>query len=165
MPIISSELKLFKSNSGVGLGGAISATEVVSGNLNNLFDDVSSSEALSGKTEYRCCYVKNTNAAIALLNSKVFIASNTSSPFTNIQIGLGTAGIGNTEQTVPTETTAPAGVTFSDTCVAYTSGLVIGTLPANGGYMAVWVKRVVSASAVAVDSDVATLTLQGETTT
>lgn len=165
MPIVSNEIKLFKSSSGVGLGGAISATEIVSGSLNNLFDDVSSAEALAGATEYRCFYVKNTNAIISLLNTKAFIATNTPSADTNIQIGLGTAGIGVTEQTVPSETTAPSGVVFSDSCVSYATGLAIGTLPNNGGYMAVWVKRVVSAAAAAVNSDAVTLTIKGETTT
>jgi hypothetical protein len=41
------------------LGGVMSSTAVGS---NTLFDTVSAAEALSGDTEYRCYYVKNTNA-------------------------------------------------------------------------------------------------------
>lgn len=41
------------------LGGASSATPLVSGNLNNLFDDVTSDEGVSGSEEYRAIYIFN----------------------------------------------------------------------------------------------------------
>lgn len=163
MPILANEIKYFKSSSGVGLGGAISATQITTGVLNNLFDDVSSAEGVTGKTEYRCFYVKNTNATIDLISAIIFIATNTASADTEMTIGLGTAAIDATEQTIPNEATAPAGVVF-DLAEDVANALAIGTLTANGSYKSIWVKRVVDAGAVAAASDSATFTTQGETT-
>lgn len=42
------------------IGGNISNFPIT-GTANNLFPDLSSSEAVSGKTDYRCFYVKNSN--------------------------------------------------------------------------------------------------------
>ena len=47
---------------GVAHGGGISAVEISSGLLNNIFDDVSDAERVAGDTDYRKTYVKNTNA-------------------------------------------------------------------------------------------------------
>lgn len=163
MPIASSELKFFKSSSGVGLGGAISGTEIVSGNLNNLFDDVSSAQSFTGITEYRCLYVKNTNAAINLLNTLFYIEADSSSTDTSLEIGLGTAGPNATEQTIPDEETAPAAVVF-EAGIGAENALAVGTVDFNGGYHAIWIKRVVAAESDAQATDLGSLTIDGETT-
>jgi hypothetical protein len=44
----------------------------------------------------------------------VWISSNTPASDTQIAIGVGTAAVNGTEQTVANESTAPSGVTFSE---------------------------------------------------
>lgn len=175
MPILSGQIKLFKSSNGVGLGGPISPTEIQSGALNNIFDDVSSSEALDGDVEYRCVYVKNENGSIPLKNGIAYIFAQTSSPDTNIEIGLGVAGPNNDEPPIPDESTAPVGVLF-ESDIGPENGIIFVYQPphpnagdpcdidANGGYYPIWIKRVVNAAAGATSSDVSTLAIRGETT-
>ena len=163
MPIVASEIRFYKSSSGVGLGGPISATEILTGQLNNLFDNVSSQEAASGDIEYRCFYVKNTNASLVLLQAALWINSNTASPDTQIEVGIDPGGVNSSAQIVANEAIAPTGVAFS-TAIDMLNAIPLGNIPANGGYVAVWVKREVTAGAAAASNDFATLTVQGETT-
>ena len=163
MPILSSDVKFFKSVTGVGLGGPISSTEIVSDILNNVFDNVNSAEAIAGDTEYRCVFIKNTHASLQLLAATIFIEINSTSPDTDFEIGLDPAGINQAADVIPNESTPPVGVIFSSAPV-YASGLLMGDLPASGGYHAVWIKRVVSIGAAAIAEDAVTLAVQGETT-
>lgn len=163
MPISPTELRFFKSSSGTSLGGPISVTEIVSNVINNLFDNVNSSEALSGDTEYRCFYVQNSNSTIPLLNAVIYVLSNTTSEDTEIDIGLDPVGVNSTAPAIANESTAPVGVIFSK-AENFSNALDIGTLSENGGYQAVWIRRTVSANAAAIAEDSATITIQGETT-
>lgn len=54
------------------LGGQPSSFLVL-GSMNNLFSDVSSENADSGRTDYRCFYIFNTNTADTLYDAKIFI--------------------------------------------------------------------------------------------
>ena len=164
MPIAASELKYYKSSSGVGLGGPISAVQITTGNINNVWDDVSSVEAAAGDEEYRCIYVKNENALIDLINSVLFVDFATPSDDTSLEIGVGIAGVGGAEQVIPDEVTAPGGVAFFNTAVDFANALVLGTIPKNGGYIGVWLKRIVDAGADAYANDGATLAVAGDTT-
>jgi hypothetical protein len=159
MPILESEIKLFNTTS--GLGGAITATEIVSNTLHNVFSKVNSDDALLGKTFYKCVYVKNTNGSITLENTKIYMASNTPSVSTTIEIGLGTSAINSTEQVIPNETTAPTGITFT-ALTGTSNALTIGNL-ANGSHKAVWLKLIVSAGTTAVNADGVTLQITGDT--
>lgn len=164
MAVLTGDIKFYLSGGGsnsdpsASLGGAISTTEVSS---STLWDGVSSAEALSGDTEYRCIYVKNTNATDTWLTAKAWISTNTPSIDSTTSIGLGTAAISGTEQTVGNESTAPSGVTFSAPSTQE-SGLSIGNLTA-GQYKAIWWRRVISSSASAYNNDGATITVGGDT--
>lgn len=166
MPIVANDILLMlsggaaNSNPNASLGGVISATELVSASLHNLFDKVPSAEAAAGSVEYRCIYVRNEHDTLTLEDAKVFIPSNTVSADTELAIGLGTSAVNGTEQTVADETTAPAGVTFSAPGT-YAAGLVIGNLAPNAT-KAVWIRRTVNAGAAAAN-DSATLRVQGDT--
>ena len=129
------------SDHNASLGGVKSSTQSGA----NLFDAVTSAQATSGLTEYRCVYVHNANATLDMLAAKIWIASQTPSADTSVEIGLGTSAIGATEQTVANEATAPSGVTFS-TPASFAAGLTIGDVPA-GSSKAVWIKRIVTAGA------------------
>ena len=166
MPIISTDIKLrlsggaANSNVSLSLGGAKSSVEVVSAALHNLFDKVSSAEATAGSVEYRCIYVHNGHGTLDLEDARVFIPNNTPSADTTLAVGLGTAAVNATEQTVANEVTAPAGVSFSEPST-YAAGLAIGNLAA-GAHKAIWLRRTITAGAAAVN-DTATVRVQGDT--
>lgn len=149
------------SDPNASLGGVESSTEITDATVNNLYDDVSGDESSAGDTEYRCFYVHNAHATLTLQSAKLWIYSNTPDSDTNVQVGLGTAGVNATEQTVADESTAPTGVTFSD-AANEAGALAIGDIPA-GEFMAIWVKRVVNALAAAYDADQATFRVKGQT--
>ena len=145
------------SDPNASLGGAKSST--VAGT--NIFDDVSSAEATAGDIEYRCVYVHNGHATLTYLGSKIWIQANTPSTSTDIFVGLGTAGLNATEQTIANESTAPIGVTFSNAAVDFSTGLSIGDIP-PGQHFSVWVRRNVTAGAAGA-ADSFTLRIQGDT--
>lgn len=144
------------SDQNASLGGAKSSTAASA----SIYDDVTSAEASSGDTEYRCIYVHNNHGTLTYLGSKVWIQTNTPSADTDVAIGLGTSAVNGTEQTVADENTAPSGVTFSAP-TSFAGGLSIGDIPA-GQHKAVWIRRTINAGA-AVASDSFTLRVQGDT--
>lgn len=149
----------------LSLGGIISTTEITSGVLLNLFDTVIGSEASAGDIEYRCFYVKNSNLTDTIANASIWIESQTTSPDTDIAIGLDPAGVGDgsatgVATTVVNESTAPAGVVFSSPANA-AAALSIGNLT-TGQAQAVWVRRTVNAAASVVALDETVVTVRGE---
>lgn len=108
----------------------------------NVFDTVTAAQSLVGKTSYRCLYILNKHGTSTAVGVKVWIAQDTPAG-DEIDIGLGTANTGSTEQTVGDETTAPSGVSFSHP-TTYAGGLSIGDIPA-GSYKAIWQRRTVPA--------------------
>lgn len=162
MPIISTDIQYRLSGGAANadplasLGGVKSSVSAGA----NLFDDVPSAEATAGRVEYRCVYIHNANATEAYLDPvRLWIAANTPSANTTIDIGVGTATLNATEQTVANETTAPSGVTFSAP-TSFASGLTIPTIPA-GQHRSVWIRRTITAGAAAF-ADSATISIQGD---
>lgn len=145
MPIVSGDMKTYKTTN--GLGGAITATESVSGNPGNVFDTFTGSETAAGGTFYHCIYVKNTHGTLTAQSVGVYVDSETSHAGVNVEIGLGTSAVNGTEQTVANETTAPAGVTFAD-ADGVGNALSIGDIP-PGEHKAIWVKVTIGASTTA----------------
>ena len=160
MPIITTEIQYrlsggaANSNANASLGGAKSSQAVPL----NFFDDVTSAESAAGDVEYRCFYVHNANATLALQNAVVWIQSNTTG--NRVAIGVGSSAINGTEQTVANEGTAPAGVTFTQPS-SKGAGLALGNIPA-GQHRAVWVRRTVAAATPA-SNDTYTLRVEGDT--
>jgi len=172
MPITATDINFYLSggatntNPNASLGGAISTTQITDATLNNLFDDVTGAESSAGDTEYRCFYVKNDHATLTWQTVVAWIASNTPSPGTTVDIGLDPAGVGDgattgVATTIADEGTAPTGVTFSAPASA-AAGLAIGNIP-PGQAIAVWVRRTVSAGAAAYNNDQVTIQFQGDT--
>lgn len=161
MPVTASDIKFRLSggsaNSDVNasLGGVKSSVDAV-----NYFDNVSSGEAAAGDIEYRCIYIHNNSSTNSLLTAKIWIDTNTPSADTTVEIGLGTAAINATEQTVANESTAPSGVTFTAPANEG-AGLTIGDIPV-GQHKAVWIRRTVNAAAAAA-ADSFTLRVKGDT--
>lgn len=132
------------SNVDASLGGAKSSVQLVDNTDNNLFDDVSGDEHTAGDTEYRCIYVHNAHATLTLTGAKIWRSAHSPGSDTTVAIGVGTAAVNGTEQTVADESTGPSGVTFSTTATDRASGLALGDIP-PGQHKAVWIRRVVSA--------------------
>lgn len=160
MPIVSTDIHYrlsggaANSSAAASLGGAKSSTAVPSG----LFDDVTSAESSAGDTEYRCFYVHNNHGTLSLQNAVVWISSNTTG--NRIAIGVGSAAINGTEQTVADEQTAPTSVTFSQPANKG-AGLSLGSIPA-GQHKAVWIRRTIAASTSA-SNDTYTIRAEGDT--
>ena len=142
------------------LGGVKSSVAVPAG-VDGLFDSVSAAEALAGSVEYRCIYLHNASGADTMTTAKVWIDANTPLAGTTLAIGVGSASVNATEQTVGSETAAPTGVSFSEPANAG-AGLAVGTL-APGQHKAVWLRRTVSAGAASSPSDTWTLGFNCET--
>lgn len=172
MAVIASDLKFYLSGGSsntdpdASLGGEISASVITSDTLNNLFDNVTPAELLAGSIEYRCLYLKNTNATDSISDVAIWVESQTSSEDTSIDIQLDDAGIsdGTSPAAIipsPEDETTDPGVDFdvSPLPTDYDTGLLIGTLDA-GDCIAVWVRRTVTAGGVAA-SDTCTLKVQG----
>lgn len=167
MAIISSEISYrlsggaANSNTSLSLGSTKSSTAITTATINNLFDNVTGDEAAAGSTEYRCVYIHNGNVSLTWEAVKIWIDTNTPSPGTDCSIALGSSAVNGTEQTVASETTAPASVTFSQPANK-AAGLLIGDIPA-GQHKAIWIRRVVTAGAAAYNSDSVIIRAEGDT--
>lgn len=143
------------SDPNASLGGTHSSVALSGTAMNNLFDDVSASEASAGDTEYRAIDITNTGDATAVV-TKIFMNPDTSSASTQLDMGIEASPLGST-LSIADESTAPAGVTFAN----YTSASKLA-LPdiAAAAYCRVWVRRVVSAAAPNTSSDSGTLNVE-----
>ena len=141
------------------LGGIKSTTEIVTATLENLFDNVSSADAVSGETNYRCLYVENTNGVDSLTAAITFFQAQPA--VTGIAMGLDPAGKNGTATTVAAEDTAPGGVSFTPPADAG-SGLNLTDLTA-GDFYAIWLRRIVAPGASSNPLDSATVRVQGDT--
>jgi len=153
MPITSTDLHYRLSGGAatadplLSIGGVKSSVSADSA----IFDAVTSVEAGAGDAEYRLVYLHNAHATLTALAAKVWIQTNTPSASTDIAIGLAAAGANATETAVANDSTAPAGVTFSQPA-SLGAGLSLGDLT-PGQHYGVWIRRTVTAGAsVAADS-------------
>lgn len=164
MPIAEADIKIYlsggsaNSDPNASLGGAISTTELVDASLHNLFDVISSAEASSGDTEYRCIYVKNTHGSLTWQNVVTWISTQATA---TVAIALGGAGINGTAETIADESTAPTGESFSNPA-NQGAGLSIGNMAA-GDHFPIWVRRTVVSGQTALSSDTAVLSFSGDT--
>lgn len=180
MPILSGDLKFKKSlhtvAAGVGngnthdlevssLGLGVGVDELTSGLLHDLFDAVPSSEALNGRSEYRCIYVVNEHASLTLFDAKVFISNNTASENTEIEIAVDPVSLNGEDSTIALVDEADSSGLLDSiawgTYPTFASGLSLGNVAA-GEQRAVWIKRTIQAGAAAT-ADSATITMRGDT--
>lgn len=120
-------------------GGDIdTVNEITSGADQNIFDDVTNAQRIAGVTEYRKIFIRNENAD-TWAAVKLWIAQFTDSPDDEISIALGTnAGVQSVEG---------VGATYvSPDSKVHADVLSVGDLAQNA-YKAIWIKRVVTASA------------------
>lgn len=160
MPLISNDFVTRLSggasnaDGNASLGGAKSSN-AASASVDALFDQTSAAEASAGDTEYRCVYLHNGNASSTMLSAVVWISANTPLAGSTLDIGVGTAAVNGTEQTVANESTAPSAVSFSAPS-SQGAGLALGDIPA-GQHKAIWLRRTITAGAGASANDTWTL--------
>jgi hypothetical protein len=178
MPILQTDIKFrysapaasagnatAQANPNAALGKYMSSTEFVGGSLNDLFDDVTGDENQAQESEYRCIFVHNTHATLALQNAVAWLTAQVTGG-ANVTIGVDPTAstLHNSTSvqavTVANEDTAPAGVTFSGPTTKLT-GISLGSIPANS-CRGIWVKRTATASS-ALDNDGFTLRVEGQT--
>jgi hypothetical protein len=168
MPIVSGDIDFFEStatNGGnISLGGAITANEITSGALHNLFDVVDSTEAASpGQTSYRCFYVKNNHGSLTLQDAKVYFNESTLDGSNSIAMAVAGEGVNGTAETIANEETAPTtGSPSFTTPTSEGAALTIGNIPA-GQHQAIWLERTVTGGAPAADALDFSVTVFGDT--
>jgi len=180
MPIAESDL-LFKytatgstTNPALSLGGTLGTNTIPSGVANNIFDDVTGDEALTGRVEYRAIGIHNTKAGYTWMNTKAYITGYTRSGSNYDVISFGTerpAGAGGnpdgTIQTIANDTTAPSGISWVDegspsSTVTVSGKDYTGSVGADD-WAGFWLRRSVPASAAAYNNRSCTLRVEGET--
>ena len=172
MAIVSTDIKFWltsvvgpEPNPNESLGGSRSTLEMVTGQLNNLFDDISGMEAESGDTEYRGIIIQNKHTSLTLYNAKAFLSVQPNgSRTTDEDISIATEAVVNDAiGAIATENDVPGGAGAFSAPATYATGLALGDLGVNG-QMGLWIKRLVPASTEASASADFTLVVQGDTT-
>jgi hypothetical protein len=159
MAIVSGDLRFHltggaaNADPALSLGGVISSVQLTDATLQNLFANVSPSEALAGSVKYRALSFKNASAETAY-GAVVHISLETVSADTTIALAYDSTGT----QSVVNEDTAPAGLSFS-TPLSLATGIALGDVAA-GAVKRIWFKRTVTAGAdQSVDSGKVTMTV------
>lgn len=176
MPIVSTDIKWKFSvaaaagnttagTAATSLGDQISTTEITDATLNNLFDDITGDENAASDVEYRCIFIHNAHATLALQNAVVWlsaeVAGGAAAAISVDTTAASDVASGSTQaKTVADESTAPTSQTFTAPTTKGT-GLSLGTLNA-GQVRAVWVRRT-AANSAALNNDGVTLRVEGDT--
>ena len=152
------------STPNASLGKYISTTQITDATLNNLFDDISGNENAASTVDYRCIFIHNAHGSLQYQNVVVYLLSEVAGG-ANIAIGVdptAASAIGAAPAqavTIASETTAPAGVSFTSP-TTFGAGIAVGNLNA-GQCRAIWIRRTATVSA-ALNNDGVTLRVQGD---
>ncbi|WP_135612760.1 hypothetical protein [Methanococcoides sp. AM1] len=148
MSITEANIKIYQCTTwteGGTHGGAINtAAEITSGADQNIFDDVTDAQRVAGATDYRKIYVRNENADT--WNAvKSWIETIPSNANTTISIAAATsAGVQSVEGVGATY--------YTPDTKGHANAISIGDLIQNASG-AIWIKRVVAASAAGETGD------------
>jgi len=136
------------------LGGAMSNTELNAVAMNNLFDNITFSEAISGDEEYRCLVLFAEGNSYS--DVSIYMSSETSSAYTQLDMAVEGTNISSPNYTtIPDEDTAPDQSGWTETNFVHRnsgSKLVIGNMDTNDR-IHLWFKRIVSINAESTSSD------------
>jgi len=169
MSVQSSDIKFYltgassdagaQADPNLALGDYRSSTEVVDAVEENLYDNVSNTERISGDTEYRCFCIKNTNGIDSLENAVIWIATDTGNGEDDISFAVEVPNGGDISgyaQSVANESTAPT--VGSGNVSAWSDAVTKGAgVPLNQGthdvnldaneIVYVWLRRIISVGA------------------
>jgi hypothetical protein len=146
MVLVDSDFRLVKSEHTVNninsLGGEMTDIEV-SESIDSLWDEIKNSELSSsvvGEYEVRCIYVRNYSPNLETMKQvQVWIEQNTAAPFTDVDIGVGTAQMGDIEQTVANEDTLPDNIVWTF-ARGEENAEFLGDIEAGKG-KSIWIRR------------------------
>jgi len=151
------------STPGISLGGIMSANAVSSTALNNIYDDVSPAERISGiPKEYRAIDVYNSGDATAEA-VQIYMSVDTASTYTVLHIGHDATNnphvSGWNGELLATDTTDPASPVITFAARTSASKLALPNIPA-GSACRVFFKRIVTEEAVNMANDLGTVTVE-----
>lgn len=139
------------SDPDLSLGGTGSSERLNTTALNNLFDNINPDEIATGdRVEYRAIDVYNNGDAEA--RNIEFYFTDTPNSESILAVWLDSTGT----QTIPNETTEPAGASGNWTTPLVGSKLSLGNLAAAGTHR-LWIRRTVDQDADNLNEDTATL--------
>lgn len=143
------------SDPNASLGGAMSSTQLSETAMNNLFDNVSPSEANDGDVEYRAIDIYNSGDASGE-SVEVYMSVETSSPDSELDFyNDGTTHDGSDQgDEIADESTEPSGASWSH----HTDASKL-SLPSIAASMAtrLWIRRTISAEATNTNEDLGTI--------
>lgn len=149
------------------LGKYVSTTALTDATLHNLFDIVTGDENAASEAEYRCLFVLNNHATLALQNAVLWISGETAGgaaaaiAIDDIAASAKDASAAQADE-IADENTAPgAGVGAFSSPTTKGTGLALGSIAA-GEVKAFWIKRTAAATA-ALDLDGVVLSVAGDT--
>lgn len=137
------------------LGGAKSAVQISDGFLHALFDIVPQEQADTGRTEFRIVFITNANVDEDMLNPRVVVIQDSTSPNTTYGAGWMPSDINSPTQTLASETTSPAGVVWCRSARLQDAAILGANIPRNGGYAALALERRVLPGAQTFKEDTA----------
>lgn len=111
------------------LGGDPSSSPIPSGVLNNIFDDVSSSQALNGSEEYRCIYIFN-DGDTTIWSIKISI-NNSATGGSTMQLGLSENNESQRISIVGTMTGGQLVIAYKDRTITLPYNSDLGTMAIN----------------------------------
>lgn len=153
-----------QGNPFASIGGYISTTQWPGGSLHDLLDTITFQENEAKTVDYRCVFIRNLDTIEAWRNVRVYIGGQTEG---GADVAIGVDPIGPVSPfteafqstTIPNETTAPSGVTFS-VATSYSTGISIGNIN-PGDCVAIWVRRTALGEDV-ISGDSAVLVAEGD---
>jgi hypothetical protein len=166
MVISKKDVIFYRSGiTGDNLGGPMHTQSVSPVSLHNVFNLVSGIERASGKTKYRCIYMKNRSLTETVINPALFIPKDTVSSTTtlyagfDIDAGVGDGNSSGVAQSIVNETIAPTNVQFTN-ATDPSKGLRFGADIPPGKTIAIWVKLIIFLNTAAAPVDGASIVLR-----
>jgi hypothetical protein len=168
MATLSSELKFilssWKNPNEIALGGALSG---YLSSVSEVFLPLTEAELAAGKTDYKCIYVHNSNEretspAGDLLNARVWISPQPSSPGIRIHMAPDDADWGTEAARIDDSTQAPAVTATFQEFSTDSNALMLGTIEAGKG-KAIWLKRIVDPNTTSFSTNSFEIKFGGDT--
>lgn len=151
---------------GTSLGKYITNADMTDAALNNLFPDTTGDENAASQVDYQCMFVYNAHATLAWQSPVAWLSAEVAGG-TSVAIGWDTtasSAVGSASVqavTIADKNTAPAGASFTAPTTKVGAAASPGNIAATN-VKALWIRRT-AANTAAVDSDGATIRVEGDT--
>lgn len=151
---------------GSNLGKYIPNADMTDAALNNLFPDTTGDENAASQVDYQCMFVYNAHATLAWQAPVAWLSAEVAGG-TSVALGWDTtassalANASDQAVTIANKNTAPAGASFTAPTTKVGAAASPGNIAATN-VKGLWVRRT-AANTAAVDSDGATIRVEGDT--